>query len=746
MPALLPAQATINWTNNYGGTKSEAIRVIKPALNGNYWIGANSASKDTQVTGHSSGGENGDVWLYQVDSAGNFLFAADCLGGNNTEETQEIIVKDDGSLLVIAETYSSNEEVTYNHGEYDAWIIHTDSAGNLLWQKCFGGDRSDAARDAIRAIENDGYVFAGYAGSSLNGDITNYNPGYLSDLWFWKMDEDSTIMWQSYFGGSSFEWTYSIDITPDGNYISAASSGSIDEDVTDHHGASGISDIWVVKFDVTGNLIWSKSIGGSADDYVANLAVTSDGGSIITGFSYSSDGDAAGHHGDESTPDLFVVKLGADGNLEWSRSFGGSDWDSGADIIEKEDGYLVTGNTYSNDGDVTYNAGDADLWLLKLDFGGNLIWQQTYGGSKFDAGRKLLRKGDEYYLGGNSYSADGDITAHIGGIDNNKSDCWLLNLHICDIPTTSSFGYSADYLNVSFENLSAYADSNYWDFGDGSFSIEENPEHEFAAAGDYNVCLISYGHCKNDTACQMINVADCTIETAAGFTFESEYLDVIFSDTSINADSVLWDFGDGSFSTLNNPAHNYSFSGIYDVCLLAYGTCANDTACFEIAVTSCDIVTISNYSFVSTGLSVSFTDLSENAETIDWDFGDGFYSSDINPVHNYMAVGVYAACQLTSGECNADTNCKTITVEDDIAVENLPANKIRLIPLGNGVFEIISAGMITKENVFVSDISGKAIPFTTDNAMNIDISKAPQGMYFLSIILPGNNISFKLIR
>ncbi len=746
--AHMQAQAILNWTGNYGGTKSETIRVVQPAANGNLWIGANSASKDTQVNGHSSGGENADAWIYQIDTAGNFLFAADCFGGSNTEDMHEIIVNEDGSLLLVVETLSSNEEITTNHGNYDAWIIKTDSSGNVLWQKCYGGDEADAARAALRAIENDGFVFAGYAGSSLNGDITNYNPGFYADAWFWKMDEDSTILWQSYFGGTNFEWATSLAVTSDGSYISACSSGSTDEDVVDHHGAEGISDIWILKLDPAGNLLWSKSVGGSANDFASGLIATSDGGALISGYSYSADGDAADHHGSITESDMFIIKIDADGNIEWTRSIGGSNSETGSGLLEKEDGYLITGNSFSSDGDITENAGDADLLLVKLDFEGNLIWQQTYGGSKFDSGRQIFRIEDKYYVGGGAYSSDGDITAHIGGIDNNKNDCWLLNLSICDINTISSFTAETDLLQAAFTNSSIYADAFYWDFGDGTFSTETNPFHEYASDGDYLVCLIAYGHCENDTICQLVSVSDCNIETIAGFAMDPNYLLISFWSTSLNADSVLWDFGDGTTSTVLEPDHNFPATGIYHVCLYAYGPCTNDTICMDIEVQGCDLITVPEFSFTTSGLEASFTDLSVNATLLGWDFGDGTGSFEINPVHIYAAGGTYTVCQNTSGPCNRDTLCKEVFVQDPILIDDLAHNSTQIIPLGNGVYQIIQSPDCIFTAINLSNIAGQLYPdqITSKNPLLLDISNLPEGIYILSLSSSNSKTVFKLFR
>lgn len=127
---------------------------------------------------------------------------------------------------------------------------------------------------------------------------------------------------------------------------------------------------------------WQKSFGGSANDVANSIQQTSDGGYIVAGSSNSNDGDVAGNYGSN---DFWVVKLSGAGNIEWQKSYGGSNWDVAYSIQQRTDGgYIVAGKTYSDDGDITEDHGSGDVWVVKINNIGDIEWQKSYGGSGDD--------------------------------------------------------------------------------------------------------------------------------------------------------------------------------------------------------------------------------------------------------------------------------------------------------------------------------------------------------------------------
>lgn len=318
-----------------------------------------------------------------------------------------------GGFVLAGSTYSNDGDIVGFKGYSDGRVILVNADGTLQWQKCLGG----TGPDDLLNISNvsDGYLAVGFTQSN-DGDIP-HNHG-MSDAWLVKLSNLGAVIWSKAYGGSKLDEAYSAVKTTDGGYIFTGETGSVDGDAngTSHGG----SDMWVVKLDVSGGIQWQKKYGGSRNDQGISIKQTVDGGYIVAGNTFSNDGDVIGHH--DST-DIWVVKLTDTGTISWAKDFGGTARDNAFDIHQTTDGgYIVVGNTLSDDGDIAYNHGDGDAWLLKLDATGNLLWEKTYGGSKQEITLSLLQTSDAgYLLTSFTYSNDGDVSGNHG-----NSDAWLL--------------------------------------------------------------------------------------------------------------------------------------------------------------------------------------------------------------------------------------------------------------------------------------------------------------------------------
>ena len=209
-----------------------------------------------------------------------------------------------------------------------------------------------------------------------------------------------TIQWQRSLGGSKNDEINSAQKTADGGFIIAGSVSSNDGDVISNHSSN--YDIWVVKTDASGTIEWKKTFGGSGSDTAECIKNTSDGGYIVTGTTFSNDGDVTGNKGNG---DIWVIKINATGGIQWQKTFGGTKTDTAASIEENPDGsYYILGSTYSNDGDVTQNTGESDFWVLKVNAAGTIQWQKTFGSTANDYANKLQRTTDGGILiSGNSF-------------------------------------------------------------------------------------------------------------------------------------------------------------------------------------------------------------------------------------------------------------------------------------------------------------------------------------------------------
>ncbi|HEY0680388.1 MAG TPA: T9SS type A sorting domain-containing protein [Chitinophagaceae bacterium] len=186
------------------------------------------------------------------------------------------------------------------------------------------------------------------------------------------------IEWQKCLGGSKIDKANSVIRTLDNGYLVMGTSFSNDGNVTGHHGTTDSSDAWVVKLDRNGSIVWQRSYGGTRnDDFMYGLAL-SNGDFICVGSTESTNGDVSGLHG--SLADLWAVRIDANGNIIWSKTYGGTDKDGGWVIRHAVDGgYVIAGYAESADGDLTNHYGYADIWVLKINDNGAIQWQKKYG-------------------------------------------------------------------------------------------------------------------------------------------------------------------------------------------------------------------------------------------------------------------------------------------------------------------------------------------------------------------------------
>ncbi len=362
------SSGTVQWQKSFGGSDVDIVNSIRQTTDGGYIVAGYSNSNDGDVSGHHGTTNNYDYWVVKLDSSGAIQWQKS-LGGTDSERADSVQQTADGGYIVAGYSASTDGDVSGHHGNIgypDYWIVKLDSIGTIQWEKSLGGSGSDIAY-SIQQTTDGGYIVSGF-NASIDGDVTGHH-GNINDTDYWivKLDNSGAIQWQKSLGGSNSEYPYSIQQTTDGGYIVAGSSDSSDGDVSGHHGTTDNNDFWVVKLDSAGVIQWQKSLGGNSNEYAFSVHQTTDGGYIVAGSSYSTDGDVSGHHGTEYNFDYWVVKLSSSGNIQWEKALGGSNSDSALSIQQTTDGgYVVVGFSSSTDGDVGGNHGSSDLWIVKL--------------------------------------------------------------------------------------------------------------------------------------------------------------------------------------------------------------------------------------------------------------------------------------------------------------------------------------------------------------------------------------------
>lgn len=277
----------------------------------------------------------------------------------------------------------------------------------IQWQKAMGGSSYDYARSVVQT-DDGGYMAVGFTNSN-NGDVMgNHGSG---DFWMVKMDGSGGVQWRKTLGGSQPDEAWCVQQTIDRGYIVCGYTYSTTGDVVGNHGGG---DFWVIKLDTAGTVQWKKTYGGTDDDEAYSIQETTDGGYVVAGTTRSNDGDVTGNHGGT---DSWVVKIDSTGLLQWQKTLGGSSFEQCMSVTQTFDGgFVATGHSVSNDGDVTGNHGSYDYWVVKLDVNGNLVWEKSMGGSDMDMSFGIKETSDKgYIITGQSVSSDGDVTGSHGG-------------------------------------------------------------------------------------------------------------------------------------------------------------------------------------------------------------------------------------------------------------------------------------------------------------------------------------------
>ncbi len=335
------------------------------------------------ITGYSDLLDTGDgnVYLVKTDANGDTLWTKD-YGGSDYDEAYSVRQTRDGGYIIAGFTSS------FGAGKEDVYLIKTDANGNELWTKTYGGRKEDWAH-SVQQTQDGGYILVGETESF--GDVSG-------NVYLIKTDASGDSVWARTYGGSRRDWGFSVDQTPDGGYILAGFTSS--------YGA-GNDDVYLVKTDAIGDTVWTRTFGGTYSEWGYSVQATEDGGYIVTGWQIPF---VSGNH------DVYLIKTDAVGGLLWERTYGGSESDVGHSVQQTLDGgYIVAGYTQS------FGAGGRDVYLIKTDDSGDTLWTETYGGSGFDACYHVEQTVDGDFVG-----VGGTTSFGAGG-----SDIYLVKAGIC---------------------------------------------------------------------------------------------------------------------------------------------------------------------------------------------------------------------------------------------------------------------------------------------------------------------------
>jgi len=475
----LDRDGNLQWYKTYGGRYNDIAYSIQQTKDGGFIIAGETWSFGNGLS---------DFYILKLDNNGNLLWQI-TYGGEYWDEAFSVQQTNDGGYIIVGETLS------FGSGDYDVYIIKlapettttifqtttpplTQTQPNLTsippetqWYKIYGGSNDDKAY-SIQQTKDGGYIVAGYTTSFGNGG---------ADVYILKLDRDGNILWSKTYGGSNDDGARSIIQTSDGGYIVAGVTASF---------GNGQDDAYILKLDSNGNLLWYKVYGGSYNDTAISIQQTIDGGYILAGYTESFG---------NGKRDVYILKLDNNGNLQWYKTYGGSNDDVAFSIQQTKDGgYIVAGVTSS------FGSEGFDFYILKLDNNGNLLWQKTYGGSYYDIAYSIQQTNDGgYIVAGITTPSMIDLDVYILKLDSNGNLLWYktyggrYNDIAISIQQTNDGGYIIAGITSSFGNGQddAYIiklDNNgnllwYKTYGggddDGAYSIQQTNDGGYIIAG-----------------------------------------------------------------------------------------------------------------------------------------------------------------------------------------------------------------------------------------------------------------------
>ena len=347
------------WSKTYGGTLDDRGNDIVATQDGGFAITGYGSSNDNDISINNG---NQDFWISKLDSDGNIIWEKS-FGYSGSDRAYSIIQTQDqgflisGVLDVTASAGEGNSKSYFiEHAGGDYWAIKLDSNGNQEWTKYFGGNLSDDPYGITQTTDGN-FILVG-SSDSEDVDITNNKGSY--DYWVVSISNSGILLWEKNFGGTEIDEARGITNTSDGNFLIIGNTRSNDVDVSNNIGGS---DIWLLKISPFGELLWEKTIGGTGFD-IGNSISKSINGYIISGASRSLDGNTTGNNGQN---DAFITEINENGDVLWTKSAGGSNEDLIYDSVQINDGTIVSvGETTSNDFDLNNNKGFTDLLVLKI--------------------------------------------------------------------------------------------------------------------------------------------------------------------------------------------------------------------------------------------------------------------------------------------------------------------------------------------------------------------------------------------
>ena len=420
------AQPARDWDRSMGGSGWDELHFTKKSADGGYFLGGSVAGQGGGDVTQPLEGE-ADFWLVKTDSKGQKIWDKSW-GGSGEDKLWAMEPLPDGGWMLAGSSASdiSGSKTTSGFGKQDFWVIRLDHDFNKIWEKTIGGSGDDFLYTFSPTVDG-AFLLAGFSDSPADGLKTTAPLGGF-DWWVVKMGQSGDIIWQKSFGGSGLDNLYSVLPTRTGGFLLGGSTDSEpDSPVAPSQSARGMVDFWVMEIDANGQIVHERRFGGAERDQLQQILPLKDGNFLLLGGSASPKGldRTAENFGDF---DDWTIKIRPDFTEIWQKSFGGTGFDHLFRGLETIDGGLLLAGTSDSPASGNHTSegfGAYDFWLVFADSTGKMRWNKSFGGSGIDAVTDMLQADDDFsiLLSGHSMSGVGGIHTQAS---KGQNDLWLL--------------------------------------------------------------------------------------------------------------------------------------------------------------------------------------------------------------------------------------------------------------------------------------------------------------------------------
>jgi hypothetical protein len=352
-PSVLSAQGPDTlWAKSYGGAGIDAGYAVQETADSGFVIVGET---------ESFGGGDLDVFLIRTDASGDTLWLR-TYGGSQYDYGRGVLQTFPDSGFIIVGTTGS-----FGPGQADVFLIRTNTAGDTLWMKAHGRAGAHDYGTAIYGTDDGGYLITGHTIQLHTGD---------NDVLLIRTDAGGDTLWMRTYGSpASHDYAYSVQQVDDGGFVVAGRSVVLD---------GSADDIFLMKLHEDGQPHWEQRYGGPGQDHCYSFDQTEDGGFVLVGYKLP-DGI--------NTADIYLLRTDAAGVLLWEDTHGGPLNDFGYSVKETADGgYIIAGETYS------FGKGKGDAYIVKTDSNGDIMWTRGYGGMGDDGARFVRQTSDSGYV------------------------------------------------------------------------------------------------------------------------------------------------------------------------------------------------------------------------------------------------------------------------------------------------------------------------------------------------------------